>query len=230
MQIRWHIADNDVDWLVKALGFVTCAEAEALTERGEFHIVLAGGCTPKRVYQALAVETHDWSRWHIWYGDERCLPVDRSERNSRMAEAVWLKQVALPEANQHPIPAELGAVAAAEAYVRQLAGLATFDLVLLGLGEDGHAASLFPGHDWGTDPKAPAVLPVFDAPKPPPERVSLSARRLGEARRVLFLVTGTGKQEAVANWRGAGTIPAAAIMAQAGVDVLLDQSANGGQQ
>ncbi len=229
MQTRWHLAENDADWLAQALAFVARSEAEALAARGAFHIVLAGGGTPKRVYTALADEDHDWSRWHIWYGDERCLPADHPDRNSLMAEAVWLKRVALPDAHLHSIPTELGAIEAAEAYARQLASVPIFDLVLLGLGEDGHTASLFPGHDWGTGPNAPAVLPVFAAPKPPPERVSLSARRLGAARRVLFLVTGAGKCAAVANWRGEGTIPAAAIRAANGVDVLLDKSANGGR-
>jgi 6-phosphogluconolactonase len=230
MQTRWHLAENDADWLAQALAFVARAEAEAIAARGEFHIVLAGGGTPKRVYTALAGEDHDWSRWQVWYGDERCLPADHPDRNSSMAGSALLKRVALPDAHLHSISAELGAIEAAEAYARPLAAVPTFDLVLLGLGEDGHTASLFPGHDWGTGPDAPAVLPVFAAPKPPPERVSLSAWRLGAARQVLFLVTGAGKQDAVANWRGEGTIPAAAIRPANGVDVLLDKSANGDQR
>jgi 6-phosphogluconolactonase len=230
MSIRWHIAENEADWLARALAFVADAETRALAARGRFHIVLAGGGTPKRLYEALAGESHDWSRWHVWYGDERCLPPAHPERNSWMAGEVWLQQICLPEPNIHPIPAELGPVLAAEAYARQLKTVALFDLVLLGLGEDGHTASLFPGHDWGTGPDAPAVLPVFDAPKPPPERVSLSGRRLSETGQVLFLVTGAGKGDAVTNWRSEGTIPAAAIKAANGVDVLLDQSANGGWQ
>lgn len=225
MQPRWQIATDDDDWLARALAFVARAEVDALAARGEFYIVLAGGGTPQRLYQALAGEAHDWPRWQVWYGDERCLPVAHPERNSQRAEAVWLRPVSLPRANNHPIPAELGAEAAAAAYDRQLQAVPTFDLVLLGLGEDGHTASLFPGHDLGTGPNAPAALPVFSAPKPPPERVSLSARRLSDARRVLFLVTGTGKQTALANWRQGATIPAAAIAPATGVDVLLDRAA-----
>jgi 6-phosphogluconolactonase len=229
MQTRWHLSESDADWLARALDFVHRAETEAIAAQGEFHIVLAGGGTPKRLYEALAAEPHDWSRWQVWYGDERCLPADHPERNSHMAEQAWLERVALPAANQHPIPAELGAVAAAKAYAQVLPNEARFDLVLLGLGEDGHTASLFPDHDWGVGADAPAVLPVFDAPKPPPQRVSLSARRLSTARHVLFLVTGAGKREAVVNWRGQGSIPAAAIMPADGVDVLLDKSADGGR-
>lgn len=227
MSTRWHVAENEADWLDRALAFVHAAEAEALAERGQFHLVLAGGGTPGRVYAALAAEVHDWSRWRIWYGDERCLPPEHPERNSLMADAAWLKRLAMPGTNCHPIPAELGARAGAEAYALELAGIGRFDLVLLGLGEDGHTASLFPGHDWGEGAEAPAVLPVFDAPKPPPDRVSLSARRLSDARRVLFLAAGAGKREAVAAWRGGEGVPASAIRPESGVDVLLDQSAYG---
>jgi 6-phosphogluconolactonase len=97
-----------------------------------------------------------------------------------------------------------------------------FDLVLLGLGEDGHTASLFPGKDWGQEVDSPIALPVFDAPKAPAGRVSLSARRLSQAKQVLFLVTGESKREAVMNWRAGAPIPARAIAPPHGVDVLAE--------
>lgn len=229
MSVRWHVAENEADWLARALAFVEAAQLAALVERGAFDIVLAGGRSPARLYEALAEQALDWPRWQVWYGDERCLPADHPERNSGLAEVAWLKRVAIPGANIHTIPAELGARAGAEAYARQLAGAGRFDLVLLGLGEDGHTASLFGGRDWGEGADAAVALPVSGAPKPPPERVSLSARRLSDARRVLFLVTGAGKRAAVAAWRQGVTIPASAIRPPGGVDVLLDQSAYGGE-
>ena len=94
--------------------------------------------------------------------------------------------------------------------------VSTFDLVLFGLGEDGHTASLFPGHV--VDNSADAV-PVFDSPKPPAERVTMSQNRLNNTKEALFLVTGKGKQEAVDNWRGGVDIPAALITPECGVDV-----------
>ncbi|MEW5893819.1 MAG: 6-phosphogluconolactonase [Pseudomonadota bacterium] len=222
MDTRWHVATDEADWLRQALDHVRSAEARALAGRGAFHIVLAGGGTPRKVYEQLAREPHDWARWHVWFGDERCLPASDPERNSRMAFEAWLSKVPIPPAQIHVIPAELGAAVAAERYARELAGVHAFDLVLLGLGEDGHTASLFPGHDWGEAIDAPPVLAVFDAPKPPAERVSLSARRLNCACVVLFLVAGAGKREAVKAWRGGVALPAAAIRPACGVDVLLD--------
>ncbi|WP_232019082.1 6-phosphogluconolactonase [Sulfuritortus calidifontis] len=216
------MAKDDADWLRQALDHIRAAEARALAGRGAFHIVLAGGGTPRKVYEQLAREPHDWARWHVWFGDERCLPASVPERNSRMAFEALLSRVPIPAEQIHVIPAELGARAAAERYGQALAGIGAFDLVLLGLGEDGHTASLFPGHDWGEALDAPPALAVLDAPKPPPERVSLSARRLNCACVVLFLVAGAGKREAVAAWQGGVFIPAAAIRPACGVDVLLD--------
>jgi len=221
MDTRWHLATNMDEWLVQALAWVRRAEAAALARHDRFDIVLAGGGTPRLLYQALAQEPHAWEKWRIWLGDERCLPPTDPERNSLMARASLAVGSLLTDAQLQAIPAELGPVAAAQAYGQRLAGVGAFDLVLLGLGEDGHTASLFPGHDWGTDDDAADALPVFNAPKPPPERVSLSAQRLGKAEQVLFLVTGAGKREAVSRWQAGDPIPASAIRPACGVDVLL---------
>ncbi|BBP04097.1 6-phosphogluconolactonase [Sulfuriferula plumbiphila] len=220
---RWHFV-NAVEQLVEAaLNRIRAAAGEALRTRSAFHLVLAGGTTPRALYARMAGLDTDWRGWHVWFGDERCLPADHPERNSRMAQDAWLAGSAIPAAQIHPIPAELGASGAAHAYANTLHDVGEFDLVLLGLGEDGHTASLFPGHDWGTCPDSPDVLAVTDAPKPPPERVSLSARRLSRARAVLFLVSGAGKCDAVAAWRRGEPIPAAAIHPLAGVDVLAER-------
>jgi len=124
--------------------------------------------------------------------------------------------VAIPANQIHDIPAELGNVEGARAYTKTLAGVPQFDLVLLGLGEDGHTASLFP--DQPVDNSSDAV-PVFDAPKPPAERITVSQQRLSNTREVIFLVTGAGKQEAVNNWRNGHAIPATLISPENGVDV-----------
>jgi 6-phosphogluconolactonase len=204
-----------------ALERILAAAANAIRARGQFLVVLAGGNTPRAVYQRLREARADWSAWQIYFGDERCVPRDDAARNSRMAGEAWLDHVAIPALQRHPIPGELGALAAAQAYCAILQPDAAFDFVLLGLGEDGHTASLFPGHDWGEAAGSPAALAVLDAPKPPRERVSLSAARLSHAREVLFMVGGDSKREALAQWRAGAAIPARAIRPAAGVDVLV---------
>jgi len=184
--------------------------------------VLAGGRTPQAAYGLLVGADTDWSRWEIYFGDERCLPVDDAERNSLMAARALLDSVAVPAANVHPIPAERGAEAAAGEYEPVVRTALPFDLVLLGIGEDGHTASLFPGQQHPPDR---LVHAIHNAPKPPPDRVSLSAGALSEAREVLILVTGAGKQAAIQGWRAGERLPIAEIGRPAQVDVLLDKAA-----
>lgn len=221
-EVRW-LAVADVAELERAAcSRIIGAAARAINQRREFFIVLAGGTTPRGVYRLLREQHADWSRWIVYFGDERCRPPDDVERNSKMAATEWLDHVPIPKNRVHPIPAELGASAAALAYANTLCDVGEFDLVLLGLGDDGHTASLFPDQEWGSAPDAPAVLAVFDAAKPPPERVSLSAARLSRAREVLFLIAGDAKREAVKRWRAGENIPAQAIRPPSGVDVLLE--------
>jgi len=110
-----------------------------------------------------------------------------------------------------------------------LAAVPIFDLVLLGLGEDGHVASLFPGASWHVKSDLPAVLPVFDSPKAPAQRVSLSPARLSAARKVLFIIVGAGKRNAVNKWRAGNSIPASSITPAAGVDIYVDVAAYGNE-
>lgn len=213
---RWHTFNSQAEINQAAVNHILQAANQAIKERGSFLFVLAGGSTPKSVYALLANEQADWAHWHIYHNDDRCVPANHQDRNSLMAREAWLNHVDIPQKQIHDIPAELGNVAGAEAYAKTLSGVPAFDLVILGLGEDGHTASLFPNQL--IDNSADAV-PVFNAPKPPAERVTISQNRLNNTREVLFLVTGAGKQEAVDNWRKGVAIPATLIKPECGVDV-----------
>jgi 6-phosphogluconolactonase len=217
---RWIVFDTPVA-VARAAADRICAAAEAaIAARGAFHLVLAGGRTPRDTYEILRDRPGDWARWWIWYGDERCLPTGHADRNSTMAGDAFLHHVPIPSAQIKTIAGELGPDAAARDYNRHLLGCGDFDLVLLGLGEDGHTASLFPDRPWGTSPESPDALPVSGAPKPPPGRVSLSAHRLSRSRAVVFLVTGAEKRDAVHAWKSGLAIPAASIRAREQLTVL----------
>lgn len=190
---------------VEACRLIAAAARTAIHERQRFRLVLAGGSTPRRAYELLAATQQDWAAWEIFWGDERCLPTDHPERNSRMAEEVWLGRVAIPAGLIHPIPAELGATQAAEVYARTVIDQQPFDLVILGMGTDGHTASLFPGAPEGSA----QVIAVHDAPKPPAERVSLGVQTLRASRSQLVLVTGPDKARALATWKHGMDLPVA---------------------
>ncbi len=208
-----------------AAELILAASRQAIDERGRFRLVLAGGTTPEAAYRRLAREAADWGRWELFFGDERCRPVDHPERNSRAASAALLAHVPIPSRQVHPIPAERGAEAGAAAYAETVAPALPFDLVLLGIGEDGHTASLFPGQVF--DETLP-VMPVHDAPKPPPDRVSLTPSALVQCRQMLILVTGAGKRAAVDAWRAGEPLPVAQVAAKGPALVLLDRDAVGG--
>ena len=219
---RWHILETADQVAQTACQQILNAAEHAIAEHGTFKLVLAGGSTPEKVYRLLSQANADWSRWHIYYGDERCLPAAHADRNSLMATQAFLEKVAIPDAQIFTIPAELGPEQAAKKYQQILASALPFDMVLLGMGEDGHTASLFPGHQHREDELAHAV---YNSPKPPPERVSISALALSNTQQLIFLITGANKQEAVKNWRSGQDLPVATIIPKNPIDIYIDRDA-----
>lgn len=223
---RWHVYPTLDEFHDQSAQAIIKAANQSIELRGSFYVVLAGGQTPQPIYGRLKLMETDWSKWHVYFCDERCLPPDHPGRNSHMATHAWAKYVSVPRSQIHSIPAELGAERAAKAYSEELKQLDKFDLVLLGLGEDGHTASLFPGNDYGEDLSLPAAMAVQNAPKPPSHRVTLSAWRLGLARQVFFLVGDKSKLKALIEWRDGRRIPARFINPTTGVDIWAEQAAN----
>jgi 6-phosphogluconolactonase len=183
--------------------------AQAIGERGEFRLALAGGETPRRCYEQLRHLCIDWRHVQVFFGDERCLSVGDAQRNDTMAFAALLGHVAIPPENIHTIAAERGALDAARDYAGLLNNGAPLDLVLLGMGEDGHTASLFPGGP--ATESGDAAVAVLDAPKPPAQRVSLGLNTLRQARHRIFLVTGAGKRAALQAIIEGAALPAARV-------------------
>ena len=183
--------------------------------------MLAGGTTPKRCYEILAGLDVGWGTVSVLFGDERCVPPDDVDSNYRMAREALLGRVA--PATVYRVPAELGPDQGAKAYAEVVRHVTPFDLVLLGIGEDGHVASLFPGHPIL---KATGLTAgIHDSPKPPPERVTLTLGVIRDARHVLILATGAGKAQAVALARR-GETPSGMI---GGARWLIDRAAAEGQ-
>jgi len=219
---RWHTLETADLVALAAYEQILKSAEQAIADHGTFKLVLAGGSTPEKVYRLLAHADADWSKWYIYYGDERCLPADHADRNSLMATSAFLEKVAIPDAQIFTIPAELGPEPAAKKYQQIVASALPFDMVLLGMGEDGHTASLFPGHQHQEEELAHAV---YNSPKPPPERVSISAKALSNTQQLIFLITGANKQEAVKNWRSGQDLPVATIVPENPIDIYIDKDA-----
>lgn len=215
---------------------------DAQAERGFASVVLTGGGVAAEVYRALrdspARDAVDWSRVDIWWGDERFLPSGHPERNETQAREALLDALPLQPSRVHPMPAADGPdgndpEAAAARYAEELGAAAPgtallphFDVLLLGMGEDGHVASVFPEHPVAYESRP--VCAVRGAPKPPPVRLTLTLPAINTAEEVWLVVTGSAKASAVGMaLTGAGPVqlPAAGV---SGVDRtlwLLDRAA-----
>lgn len=180
-----------------AAGWVADTAAEAIGERGSFNVALSGGNTPKPVYQRLASASIDWTRVHVFFGDERCVPPGDARSNYHMAKLALLDHVAIPAENVHRMRGEDPPEVAAEAYAVELRSAlgegGRLDLVLLGLGHDGHTASLFPGLA-GVSETQRGVMEAY-VEFVGMWRLTLTPPTINAARRVGFLVSGDDKAE-----------------------------------
>ena len=201
---------------------VAAAAATEIAETlraGARTLVLAGGTTPQRCYELLSQMEVVWGRVSILFGDERCVPPLHPDSNYRMCREALLDRVA--PATVYRMPAELGPDVGAALYADVVAAVLPLDVVVLGIGEDGHTASLFPGHRLLQ--ASGLTAGIRDSPKPPAQRVTLTLKALQSARRVIILATGAGKAEAVAKAKR-GEVPSGMI---AGARWLIDRAAAG---
>jgi 6-phosphogluconolactonase len=186
----------------------------SIAEHGFFSIALSGGSQPQLLHSLTSeplVSRIEWSKWHVFWVDERCVALEHDDSNYRLARQHLLQHVPIPESNVHHIDASLSPADAALHYQQSLcSALQTahqqaepldmqhiaLDLVLLGIGEDGHTASLFPQHA-GLHVSDRLVFAVTDSPKPPPSRITFSLPLINRSRYVAFLATGSGKAAAI---------------------------------
>lgn len=159
------------------------------------HVVLTGGSTPRRAYELAAELQPDWSGVELWWSDERCVPPDDERSNYGMAKAALLDRLAVPPRAVHRMRGELGRAEGAAAYERELGPLERFDLVLLGLGPDGHVASLYPEQPTLDETERRAIGAEAHL-QPFVDRITLTLPPLCAAGAVLFLVAGADKADA----------------------------------
>jgi 6-phosphogluconolactonase len=179
--------------------------AEALARAGRFRIAIPGGSVAGLLAEGLGGTSAGAAFWDVFWVDERCVPADHPDSNAGLAARQLFKQPALAGATLHPADGARGPAEAARAYEAELRSCfgqtqehwPCFDLVLLGMGEDGHVASLFPGQAALVESQR-WVAPVWNAPKPPPERITLTLPVLNHARHILGVAAGAGKAEALA--------------------------------
>lgn len=169
--------------------------SELLAEQDAVNLVVTGGTVGILTLAKLRDLKLDYSRVHIWWGDERFVEKQSADRNELQARNALLNHVEIPASNLHPFPAsdEGQSLDEAAASFREVVRGVRFDILLLGIGPDGHVASLFPGHDAAGE----LVVAEHDSPKPPPQRLSLSYDAINSAREVWFTVAGADKQDAV---------------------------------
>lgn len=225
------VAQHVADWLIERMNASTAP----------FALNLSGGSTPKRLYGLLAALPYrnrvPWTRLHLFFGDERFVPPDDPESNYRMVHETMLAHVPIPPEQVHPIPtvglSPAGAAATYEHTLKSFYGAQAldpsrplFDLTLLGLGPDGHTASLFPG-TAALDEKVAWVVPVT-GPTPPRQRITLTYPTLASSRAVAFLVTGIEKRPILARVRqGDPALPASHIRSAGDIWWFLDRAAAG---
>lgn len=205
---------EDRDALATAIaGELLSRLADAQDAGVEPQIALTGGTIADLVHRELArlspASDADWSKVVVWWGDERFVDPDSEDRNELGARQAFLDEVGVDPAKVHPMPSTAAAASVAEgatAYADELraSGSGEFDVLMLGVGPDGHVASLFPGYPQ-LDVDDAIAVPVTDSPKPPPERISLTFSALNRSKSVWFLVSGSEKAAAVASALADGT-------------------------
>jgi len=198
-----------VDDLVDALAeFVIKAQKEAVEKKGHFSVAVSGGSLPKQLNGLIGKPGVRWDLWHIFYADERAVPLDSADSNHKLCTEYLFSKVPIPPAHIHTIDASLlddldeladsyEKVLIQEFASRNSARFPIFDLILLGMGPDGHTCSLFPGHELLSEEDR-WVAYIEDSPKPPPRRITLTYPVLNHAARVAFVAAGEGKADVLA--------------------------------
>ena len=218
----WRVFQNTEQLAQQVVQDLSLAASQAIAERGAFRLVTAGGRTPNRIYQLLAQSQQAWSHWHIYMGDERVAAIGDPQRNATPLYELWLDKITIPDNQIHLMHTDRPLAEALADYQQQVADV-VFDMTLLGMGEDGHTASLFPNQAWRRLDGDVAL--IVDSPKPPPVRLTLTLAKLNQSRQLIKLITGQEKHVAILAWLSGNELPITAPCGVEATKTYLDESA-----
>lgn len=216
---KWFVCNKFDDAANMAADFLAGSIKKCIDENGICHVILPGGKTPIPCLKKLSEYSLSWDKVHWYVGDERCYPQGHPERNDLMLDKNFWSGIS--QTNIHHIAAELGAAKAAEKYREDIKSVDVFDIAFLGIGEDGHTASLFPGNKALDDKRS--VVPVYNSPKPPEDRVSLSMTTLRNTRIKIVLAGGITKSSIISEIKAGKRLPINSI---GDIHWYIDEAAN----
>jgi len=232
--VEVHKAINAADVADQASHLFIDEVVELQAKQNLVHVALTGGTvgilTLKHLQKHPRLNEIDLARLHIWFGDERYVASDSSDRNAQQAREALLDHLDIPELNIHEFPATDSGLAVTDAAIEFERTLLEWfddepqmDLMLLGMGPDGHVASLFPGHQYSDAP----IVSESDSPKPPSERLSMSMRMINSSKRIVFVVSGMDKAEAIEqiHKNDECDLPAAKVSAKGQTLWIIDEAA-----
>ncbi|EKR66092.1 MULTISPECIES: 6-phosphogluconolactonase [Leptospira] len=207
---------NEKEFLTHCLNRIKEISEERIRIKNAFHVVLTGGETAQLLYGELKHLKTDWSKWFFYFGDERCVPENHVDLNSLMVQKNLFEFLPVNEKQIFMIPGYLGAKKGALEYSKSIQLIPSFDLVLLGLGEDGHIASLFPGMDLSEEKD---TIEIYDSPKSPKERISLSLRKINSSDCILIIAKGRKKKEIIERIKMGETLPVTSLFPKKSIEL-----------
>jgi 6-phosphogluconolactonase len=188
---------NDEDFAILIANKISRYARKSIKSNNIFNLLLCGGRTPVKIYESLSLLNNNWERWHIWLTDERIQTQQITEFNSDLIFKSLLNRIPFNLDNFHTINNSNNCENDLIAYYNELKNIIHFDVSLIGIGEDGHVASLFPGKYWGLKDDSPDAFIVYDSPKEPKLRITLSANRINLSKNILFVAKGKNKLEVI---------------------------------
>lgn len=215
---NWHVYNKFSDAEQSAADFLAESIITTISKNSICHVVLPGGNTPKKCLGLLASKILPWEKVHWYLGDERCYEKNHNERNDGMLQEYFWSNIS--KSNHHVIPAELGAEQGAASY-RTVIDDINLDIAFLGMGEDGHTASLFPGNEALNDQRS--VIPIHNSPKPPSDRISLSKTILEQIPIKVVLAGGNEKGDIIKRIQSGESLPINMI---GDIEWFIDNDAN----